>query len=133
MTTSPRTREHRKAAARAGLTYVTVTAPDLSDPAVISWMHDFEQRVTAAAVRLGVVAGNELDEEEVGDLVELTAEGRIGEPRSTLDLDLMIACDADSVRKLVGRLQEAFYVDESDAFGQLQINRRSTPSTSPLP
>ena len=29
----------------SGLTYVTVTAPDLSDPAVISWMHDFEQRV----------------------------------------------------------------------------------------
>jgi uncharacterized protein len=29
----------------SGLTYVTVTAPDLSDPTVISWMHDFEQRV----------------------------------------------------------------------------------------
>jgi hydrophobe/amphiphile efflux-3 (HAE3) family protein len=29
----------------SGLTYVTVTAPDLTDPAVISWMHDFEQRV----------------------------------------------------------------------------------------
>jgi uncharacterized protein len=29
----------------SGLTYVTVAAPDLSDPAVISWMHDFEQRV----------------------------------------------------------------------------------------
>jgi uncharacterized protein len=29
----------------SGLTYVTVTAPDLTDPKVISWMHDFEQRV----------------------------------------------------------------------------------------
>jgi hydrophobe/amphiphile efflux-3 (HAE3) family protein len=29
----------------SGLTYVTVSAPDLTDPAVISWMHDFEQRV----------------------------------------------------------------------------------------
>jgi uncharacterized protein len=29
----------------SGLTYVTVSAPDLSDPKVISWMHDFEQRV----------------------------------------------------------------------------------------
>ncbi len=29
----------------SGLTYVTVTAPDLSDPAVISWMHAYEQRV----------------------------------------------------------------------------------------
>ncbi len=29
----------------SGLTYVTVTAPDLTDPAVISWMHDFQQRV----------------------------------------------------------------------------------------
>jgi hydrophobe/amphiphile efflux-3 (HAE3) family protein len=29
----------------SGLTYVTVSAPDLTDPTVISWMHDFEQRV----------------------------------------------------------------------------------------
>jgi len=29
----------------SGLSYVTVTAPDLTDPAVIEWMHDFEQRV----------------------------------------------------------------------------------------
>ncbi len=29
----------------SGLTYVTVSAPDLTDPGVISWMHDFEQRV----------------------------------------------------------------------------------------
>ncbi len=29
----------------SGLTYVTVTAPDLTDPKVIAWMHDFEQRV----------------------------------------------------------------------------------------
>lgn len=31
----------------SGLTYVTVNAPDLTDPKVISWMHDFEQRVLA--------------------------------------------------------------------------------------
>ena len=31
----------------SGLTYVTVTAPDLTEPKVISWMHDFEQRVLA--------------------------------------------------------------------------------------
>src|SRR5439155_14334830 len=29
----------------SGLTYVTVSAPDLTDPAVIAWMHGFEQRV----------------------------------------------------------------------------------------
>jgi uncharacterized protein len=29
----------------SGLTYVTVTAPDLTDPKVVSWMHGFEQRV----------------------------------------------------------------------------------------
>jgi uncharacterized protein len=29
----------------SGLTYITVDAPDLSDPAVITWMHDFERRV----------------------------------------------------------------------------------------
>jgi hypothetical protein len=45
---------------------------------------DFEQRVTAAAVRLGLVESNDLDEDEVEDLVELAADGRIDEPRSSL-------------------------------------------------
>src|SRR4029453_8596325 len=49
---------------------------------------DFEQRVTAAAVKLGLVGGNDLDEEETADLVELTADGRIAEPRSGLGLYL---------------------------------------------
>ncbi len=45
---------------------------------------DFEQRVTAAAVKLGLVPTNELDLEETADLVELAADGRIEEPRSPL-------------------------------------------------
>src|SRR2546423_64896 len=45
---------------------------------------DFEQRVTAAAVKLGLVESNDLDEEDVGDLVELAADGRIDEPRGQL-------------------------------------------------
>jgi hypothetical protein len=45
---------------------------------------DFEQRVIAAAVKLGLVRSNELDEEETADLVELTADGRISEARSDL-------------------------------------------------
>ena len=45
---------------------------------------DFEQRVNAAAVRLGLVEPGELEEDETGDLVELTAHGRIDEPRSGL-------------------------------------------------
>lgn len=45
---------------------------------------DFEQRVNAAAVRLGLVESGELDHAEVADLVELTAAGRIGAPRSGL-------------------------------------------------
>jgi hypothetical protein len=45
---------------------------------------DFEERVTAAAVKLGLIAGNELDGEETADLVELAADGRIAEPRSGL-------------------------------------------------
>jgi hypothetical protein len=45
---------------------------------------DFEQRVTAAAVKLGLLEGNELDEDETADLVELTADGRIAEARSGL-------------------------------------------------
>src|SRR6476661_1537037 len=42
---------------------------------------DFEQRVTAAAVKLGLVGDNELDEDETADLVELDW---IDEPRSGL-------------------------------------------------
>ena len=46
--------------------------------------HDFEQRVTAAAVKLGLVDDNDLDEDEVADLVELTRSSRIDEPASAL-------------------------------------------------
>jgi len=45
---------------------------------------DFEQRVTAAAVKLGLLAGNELDDDETADLVELVERGAIAEPRSAL-------------------------------------------------
>ena len=45
---------------------------------------DFEQRVTAAAVRLGLIGSNDLDDEETEDLVELAADMRIVEPRSGL-------------------------------------------------
>ena len=45
---------------------------------------DFEQRVSAAAVKLGLVESRDLDLEEAADLVELAAEGRIAEPRSLL-------------------------------------------------
>jgi len=45
---------------------------------------DFEERVTAAAVKLGLVESNELDDDETADLVELAADGLIDEPRSPL-------------------------------------------------
>ncbi len=45
---------------------------------------DFEQRVTAAAVKLGLVEINELDEEESSDLVALVAQGVVDEPQSHL-------------------------------------------------
>ena len=50
---------------------------------------DFEERVTSAAVKLGLVERNDLDEDEVADLVELAADGRIDEPRSSLGRYLM--------------------------------------------
>ena len=37
---------------------------------------DFEERVVAAAVRLGLIPDNALDDDETGDLVELAADGR---------------------------------------------------------
>ena len=45
---------------------------------------DFEERVVAAAVKLGLVEGNELDDGETADLVELVHRGLIDEPRSGL-------------------------------------------------
>jgi len=45
---------------------------------------DFEQRVTAAAVKLGLLEGNELDGDETADLVELVERDAIEEPRSSL-------------------------------------------------
>ncbi len=45
---------------------------------------DFEQRVTAAAVKLGLLGGNELDDDETADLVELVERDGIEEPRSAL-------------------------------------------------
>jgi hypothetical protein len=47
---------------------------------------DFGERVTAAAVRLGLIGSNDLDADERADLVELTADGRILAPRSGLGL-----------------------------------------------
>jgi hypothetical protein len=45
---------------------------------------DFEGRVVAAAVKLGVVRSPELDDEAVADLVTLAANGVIDEPASRL-------------------------------------------------
>ena len=45
---------------------------------------DFEERVTAAAVRLGLVSDPGLDEDETADLVELVERDAIETPRSAL-------------------------------------------------
>jgi hypothetical protein len=45
---------------------------------------DFEQRVTAAAVKLELIPDNGLDDDETADLVELAERDTIAEPRSPL-------------------------------------------------
>jgi len=45
---------------------------------------DFEGRVVAAAVKLGIVETPELDDDETSDLVTLAAQGVIDEPASRL-------------------------------------------------
>ena len=50
---------------------------------------DFEERVSAAAVKLGLLGSNDLDDDEAADLVELVADGRIVDPRSGLGLYLV--------------------------------------------
>jgi hypothetical protein len=46
--------------------------------------NDFEERVIAAAVKLGLLEGNELDDDETADLVELVERDAIEAPRSEL-------------------------------------------------
>ncbi len=55
---------------------------------------DFEERVTAAAVKLGLVPGAELDEDETADLVELVESDAIATPRSALGEYLVRHWDA---------------------------------------
>ncbi len=45
---------------------------------------DFEGRVVAAAVKLGIVVTSDLDEDETADLVSLAAQGVIDQPFSRL-------------------------------------------------
>jgi hypothetical protein len=45
---------------------------------------DFRERVTAAAVKLGLLGGNELDDDETADLVELVERDAIEDPRPAL-------------------------------------------------
>lgn len=89
---------------------------------------DFEERVGAAAVKLGLVASNDLDEDETGDLVELAADGRIAQARSPLGAYLvrhwerLALVDGESLvywlRKLVFR---GAYLDHRVKEGLLAI------------
>jgi hypothetical protein len=90
---------------------------------------DFRERVTAAAVKLDLIADSDLDEEEALDLVELTADGRIAEPRSLLGTYLMrhwerlSLNDGESLvywlRKLVFR---GAYLDHRVKVNLLEVN-----------
>jgi len=90
--------------------------------------YDFEQRVTAAAVKLGLLDGNELDGDETADLVELAADGVIAEPRSSLGRYLirhwerLSLVDGESLvywtRKLVFR---GAWLDHQVKVGKLEV------------
>jgi len=89
---------------------------------------DFEERVTAAAVRLGLIGSNTLDGEETADLVELAWQGRIAEPRSGLGQYLVRhwerlgVLEGESLvywlRKLVFR---SAYLDHRVKVGSLEV------------
>jgi hypothetical protein len=89
---------------------------------------DFAQRVCAAAFRLGLVDENELDIEETEDLVELTADGVIEEPRSELGRYLvrhwerLSLVDGESLvywlRKLIFR---GAWLDHQVKVGKLEV------------
>ncbi len=89
---------------------------------------DFEERVSAAAVKLGLVRSNDLEPEDVQDLVELAADGRIAEPRSALGgyvvrhWERLALVDGESLvywlRKLVFR---SAYLDHRVKVGLLEV------------
>ncbi|MFN8223919.1 MAG: hypothetical protein U0R50_11825 [Gaiellales bacterium] len=89
---------------------------------------DFEERVTAAAVKLELIRSNDLEDEDVLDLVELAADGRIAEPRGPLGLYLvrhwerLALVDGESLvywlRKLVFR---GAYLDQRVKEGLLEV------------
>ena len=89
---------------------------------------DFRERVTAAAVKLDLIAESDLDEDEALDLVELAADNRIEEPRSALGKYLMRHWERLSLnegeslvywlRKLVFR---GAYLDQRVKDGLLEI------------
>jgi hypothetical protein len=60
---------------------------------------DFEERVIGAAVRIELIATNDLDEDEAADLVELVADGRIVDPRSGLGQYLVRHWERVSLQK----------------------------------
>ena len=87
--------ELEQATGISGLTYVTVTAPDLSEPAVISWMHDFEQRVLGAprVQRPESVLQGRADRDLPRDLApRLPLRGRAGDPEPAADQGPACGC-----------------------------------------
>ena len=121
---------------------------------------DFEERVTAAAVKLELIRSNDLDDGEINDLVELAADGRISVARSPLGSYLvrhwerLALVDGESLvywlRKLVFRgayldhrvkegLLEITWDDDSGEFayaepqgGRALLELAPTPSWHPL-
>ena len=89
---------------------------------------DFEQRVVAAAVKLGLVEANELDDDETADLVALAAQGVVSEPSSRLgrylarNWERLALVDGESLvywlRKLVFR---GAWLDHQVKRGALEI------------
>lgn len=90
---------------------------------------DFEERVTAAAVKLELIRSNDLEVDEIHDLVELAADGRIAAPRSGLGSYLVrhweriSLVDGESLvywlRKLVFR---GAYLDQRVKEGLLEVS-----------
>ena len=90
---------------------------------------DFEQRVSGATLRLGLIDGTELEEAALADLVELTSEGSIQKPRSPLgryvvsSWDRVSLLDGESLvywlRKLVFR---GAWLDHRVKLGLLEVS-----------
>ena len=86
---------------------------------------DFEERVVAAAVKLGLLEHNELDDDETADLVELAADGQLSAPPRSRSATTSFATGTRSPSSATSRSSTGCASSCSAARGSTIASRRA--------